>query len=139
MTEAAEYAKDGDVLPAAASLFVEHARETVYLFSGSVEKYKPFYASALIQHDAMLHLCVERGVTRYNFYGINGVFDDPEDEGRGVLEFKQGFNGYVEELMGSFVLPRTPADLQTQDRPPQTPAPLAISSPSAWRILGGGL
>ena len=37
LTEAAEYAKDGDVLPAAASLFVEHARETVYLFSGSVE------------------------------------------------------------------------------------------------------
>ena len=108
LTEAAEYAKDGDVLPAAASLFVEHARETVYLFSGSVEKYKPFYASALIQHDAMLHLCVERGVTRYNFYGINGVFDDPEDEGRGVLEFKQGFNGYVEELMGSFVLPVRP-------------------------------
>ena len=73
-----------------------------------MEKYKPFYASALIQHDAMLHLCVERGVTRYNFYGINGVFDDPEDEGRGVLEFKQGFNGYVEELMGLFVLPVRP-------------------------------
>ena len=90
MAEAAEYAKDGDVLPAAASLFVEHARETVYLFSGSVEKYKPFYASALVQHDAMLHLCVERGVTRYNFYGIDGVFDDPNSEGRGVLEFKQG-------------------------------------------------
>lgn len=108
LTEAAEYAKDGDVLPAAASLFVEHARETVYLFSGSVEKYKPFYASALIQHDAMLHLCVERGVTRYNFYGIDGVFDDPNSEGRGVLEFKQGFNGYVEELMGSFVLPVRP-------------------------------
>ena len=96
------------VLPAAASLFVEHARETVYLFSGSVEKYKPFYASALIQHDAMLHLCVERGVARYNFYGIDGVFDDPNSEGRGVLEFKQGFNGYVEELMGSFVLPVRP-------------------------------
>ena len=33
-------------------------------------------------------------VSRYNFYGISGVFDDPNDEGRGVLEFKQGFNGY---------------------------------------------
>ena len=56
----------------------------------------------------MLHLCVERGVGRYNFYGISGVFDDPDDEGRGVLEFKQGFNGYVEELPGSFVLPVRP-------------------------------
>ena len=105
LAEAAEYAGDGDVLPAAASLFVENPRETVYLFSGSVERYKPFYASALIQHWAMLHLCVERGVGRYNFYGISGVFDDPDDEGRGVLEFKQGFNGYVEELVGEFTLP----------------------------------
>lgn len=37
--------------------------------------------------------------------GISGVFDDPEDDGRGVLEFKQGFNGYVEELPGEFTLP----------------------------------
>ena len=70
LNEAAEFAKDGDVLPAAASLFVEHPREVIYLFSGSVEQYKPFYASALIQHDAMLHFCVEHGLSRYNFYGI---------------------------------------------------------------------
>ncbi|MEE1296383.1 MAG: aminoacyltransferase [Bifidobacterium sp.] len=101
-------AKRGDVLPAAASLFVTHPRETVYLFSGSVEEFKPFYASAYIQHVAMLKLCVERGVTRYNFYGIDGEFDDPDDEGRGVLEFKQGFNGYVEELMGEFMLVTRP-------------------------------
>ena len=105
LNEAAEFAKDGDVLPAAASLFVEHPREVIYLFSGSVEQYKPFYASALIQHDAMLHFCVEHGLSRYNFYGISGVFDDPNDEGRGVLEFKQGFNGYVEQMVGKFTLP----------------------------------
>ncbi|KAB8288735.1 peptidoglycan bridge formation protein FemAB [Bifidobacterium ramosum] len=107
LTEAAEFAKDGDVLPAAASLFVEHPQEFVYLFSGSVERYKPFYASALIQHWAMSR-CLELGITRYNFYGISGVFDDPNDEGRGVLEFKQGFNGYVEELLGEFTLPVDP-------------------------------
>ncbi|OZG60960.1 methicillin resistance protein [Bifidobacterium lemurum] len=104
LADAAEFAKRGDVLPAAASLFVEHPREVIYLFSGSVEDYKPFYASALIQHETMLRLCVERGVARYNFYGISGVFGDPDDEGRGVLEFKQGFNGYVEELLGEFEL-----------------------------------
>ena len=108
LAEAGALARKGDVLPAAASLFVEHPRETIYLFSGSVEEYKPFYASALIQHYAMLHLCLERGVNRYSFYGIDGVFDDPDDEGRGVLEFKQGFNGYVEELPGEFVLPVRP-------------------------------
>ncbi|KAB5608081.1 aminoacyltransferase [Bifidobacterium jacchi] len=104
LAEAEVFAKDGDVLPAAASLFVEHPQEMVYLFSGSVAAYKPFYASALIQYEAM-RLCLERGITRYNFYGISGVFDDPHDEGRGVLEFKQGFNGYVEELAGRLTLP----------------------------------
>ena len=104
LAEAEVFAKDGDVLPAAASLFVEHPQEMVYLFSGSVAEYKPFYASALIQYEAM-RLCLERGITRYNFYGISGVFDNPNDEGRGVLEFKQGFNGYVEELPGEFTLP----------------------------------
>ena len=108
LAAAAEYAGDGDVLPAAASLFVEHPREVVYLFSGSVERYKPFYASALLQHRAMADLCLARGVERYNFYGISGVFDDPDDEGRGVLEFKQGFDGYVEELPGEFTLPVRP-------------------------------
>lgn len=108
LAEAEELSKKGDVLPAAASLFVEHPRETIYLFSGSVEEYKSFYASALIQHYAMLHLCIERGVNRYNFYGIDGIFDDPDSEGRGVLEFKQGFNGYVEELLGEYTAPVRP-------------------------------
>ena len=93
------------MLPAAASMFVSHPNEVVYQYSGSLEEYKPFYASALIQYEAMLHLCVEKGVPRYNFYGISGVFDDPNDEGRGVLEFKQGFNGYVEQMVGTFTLP----------------------------------
>ena len=82
-------------------MFVSHPNEVVYQYSGSLEEYKPFYASALIQYEAMLHLCVEQGVSRYNFYGISGVFDDPNDEGRGVLEFKQGFNGYVEQMVGA--------------------------------------
>ncbi len=101
--EAATLLERGAFIPVAASMFVTVPQETVYLFSGSVEEYKPFYASALIQYEAMLHLCVERGVTRYNFYGIDGVFDDPDGEGRGVLEFKQGFEGYVEELPGEFM------------------------------------
>ncbi|RSX49390.1 peptidoglycan bridge formation protein FemAB [Bifidobacterium castoris] len=95
----------GAMLPAACSLFVTHPNETVYLYSGSVEEYKPFYASALIQHEAMVTLCLDKGITRYNFYGIDGVFDDPDSEGHGVLEFKQGFNGHVEELVGEFTLP----------------------------------
>lgn len=101
--EAATLLECGAFIPVAASMFVTVPQETVYLFSGSVEEYKPFYASALIQHEAMVKLCLDKGITRYNFYGIDGVFDDPDGEGRGVLEFKQGFDGYVEELPGEFM------------------------------------
>ncbi len=45
---------------------------------------------ALIQYEAMLHLYVEKGVPRYNFYGISGVFDDPNDEGRGGAGIQAG-------------------------------------------------
>ena len=103
LAEANELVAKGDLIPAAASMFVLSEREVVYLFSGSVEEYKPFYASALIQHEAMLRYCVESGVKQYDFYGIDGIFDDPHSEGRGVLEFKQGFNGYVVEMPGEFM------------------------------------
>lgn len=97
-------ARDGEVVPVAVGLFMWHERELVYFSSGSDDRYAKFYAPTALQHE-MMSRCLERGVTRYNFYGISGVFDDPEDDGRGVLEFKQGFNGYVEELPGEFTLP----------------------------------
>ena len=95
------------VVPVAASLFAWSAHEMVYLFSGTLERYKPFYGSFALQEHAM-RLAIERGITRYDFYGIDGVFDDPDDPGRGVLMFKQGFGGYVEELVGEFTLPVRP-------------------------------
>ena len=103
-----EYETVGAHIPAAAALFIWHPRECVYLFSGSDATYAKFYAATAIQHHVMGE-CIERGCTRYNFYGINGVFDDPNDPGRGLLEFKQGFEGYVEELMGYFEMPVRPA------------------------------
>lgn len=96
--------EDGEMIPAAVSQFVWHPRECVYLTSGVNPKYAKFYAETAIQHYMMCE-CLKRGCNRYNFYGINGVFDDPNDPGRGLIEFKQGFNGFVEELMGSFTLP----------------------------------
>ncbi len=107
---AKEYAALGELIPAAAALFIWHPRECVYLFSGSDPKYAKFYAATAIQHHVMGE-CLEHGCTRYNFYGINGVFDDPDDPGRGLLEFKQGFEGFVEELMGEFEMPVRPAVL----------------------------
>ena len=100
--------EDGELIPAAAAMFAWHERECAYLFSGSDPKFAKFYAATAIQHHVMCE-CLERGVESYNFYGIDGIFDDPNDPGRGLLEFKQGFGGYVQEMMGPFTLPVRPA------------------------------
>ncbi len=119
LAEANELVEKGDLIPAAASMFVLGPREVVYLVSGSVEEYQPFYASALIQHEAMLRYCVQGvepfgHVNLYDFYGIDGIFDDPDDEGRGVLVFKQGFNGYVGEMPGDFMKVLRPVTYRAQ-------------------------
>ena len=41
----------------------------------------------------------DNGYKRYNFYGIQDVFN-PKGKDYGVYEFKKGFGGYVEELIG---------------------------------------
>ena len=104
LEQAQEYIeRDGRQPVVAVGLFIWHEREAVYLFSGSDDRYAKFYAPTALQHHVM-SACLERGVDRYNFYGIDGVFDDPDDPGRGVLEFKQGFNGHVVEMPGEFTL-----------------------------------
>ncbi|BAK20793.1 tRNA-dependent lipid II-Ala--L-alanine ligase [Melissococcus plutonius ATCC 35311] len=75
------------------------SQEVVYLFSGTLEKYKQFYAPYLIQ-DEMLHYTVNRQIPQYNFYGISGNFDGSD----GVLKFKESFNGYAEKKIGTFQL-----------------------------------
>ena len=41
---------------------------------------------------------IKRGILRYNFLGIQGIFDGSD----GVLRFKQNFNGYIVRKMGTF-------------------------------------
>ena len=68
-----------------------------------------FIGPAIIESLRRNHVPAEdldRAVDIYrSYYGDRAVFDDPNDEGRGVLEFKQGFNGYVEQMVGKFTLP----------------------------------
>lgn len=81
----------------ACALFLICPQEVVYLFSGTVEKYKNMYAPFLIQ-DQMLKYTVKNNIPLYNFYGIEGKFDGSD----GVFNFKTSFNGYAVELVGEF-------------------------------------
>lgn len=81
----------------AGSLFIYAPQESTYLFSGSYTEFNKFYAPALLQEYVMLET-IKRGIPRYNFLGIMGIFDGSD----GVLRFKQNFNGYIVRKMGTF-------------------------------------
>lgn len=87
---------DQDVI-LAGSLFVYMPQESTYLFSGSYTEFNKFYAPAVLQEYMMLET-IKRGILRYNFLGIQGIFDGSD----GVLRFKQNFNGYIVRKMGTF-------------------------------------
>lgn len=92
----------GNVIPLAVAMFILYGDEVVYLFSGSYAELMSFFGQYAIQWD-IIKYAAEQGYKRYNFYGIQDVFD-PKGKDRGVYEFKKGFGGYVEELLGSFEL-----------------------------------
>ena len=47
---------------------------------------------------------IKNGFKKHNFYGIpENINTHPKDYG--IYEFKRGFNGYVEELIGEYYLP----------------------------------
>lgn len=100
LKEAQELKKDGDVLTLASATFILYGKEIMYLYSGAYDKYMRFNAAYAIQWH-IIQYALEHGYERYNFYGISGYFERNQ-EGYGVYEFKRGFNGHVEELVGDF-------------------------------------
>lgn len=92
----------------ACAMFMTYGDEVVYLFSGSYEEYIKFNGQYLIQWE-IIKFAIENHYKRYNFYGIQDVFN-PKGKDRGVYEFKKGFGGYVEELLGSFELSISPVN-----------------------------
>lgn len=93
----------GNIIPLSAAMFILYGDEIVYLFSGSYAEYMSFCGQYRIQWE-IIKYAAEHQYRRYNFYGIQDVFN-PEGKDYGVYEFKKGFGGYVEELLGSFELP----------------------------------
>jgi alanine adding enzyme len=86
-------------------MFILFGSEIVYLFSGSYDEYMNFCGQYRLQWEIISYAC-DQHYERYNFYGIKDLFN-PQGKDYGVYEFKKGFSGYVEELLGTFVLPIT--------------------------------
>jgi len=92
----------GDVVSVSAGVFITYGDEVLYLFGGNREEFMHFGCPHYVQWE-MIRYAKENGFSRYNFYGISGNFDK-EDASYGIYDFKKGFTGYVEELIGEYEL-----------------------------------
>jgi len=84
-------------------MFIMIQPEIIYLSSGNYSEYMQFNSQYLIQWD-MIKYGLENKFKKHNFYGIPANINlHPKDYG--IYEFKRGFNGEVEELIGEYELP----------------------------------
>lgn len=91
------------VINLSSSMFVLMQPEVIYLESGNYNQYMKFNAQYLIQWE-LIKYGIKHGFKKHNFYGIpDEINTHPKDFG--IYEFKKGFNGYVEELIGEYELP----------------------------------
>ena len=98
-------AKNTDVITLSGSMFMIIQPEIIYLSSGNYEEFMKFNSQYLLQW-MMIQYGIEHGFKKHNFYGIPAnINKHPKDYG--IYEFKRGFNGVVEELIGEFEIPIT--------------------------------
>ena len=94
-----------EVITLSGSMFMLIQPEIIYLSSGNYEEYLKFNSQYLIQWE-LIKYGIKKGFKKHNFYGIpENINEHPKDYG--IYEFKKGFNGYVEELIGEYELPIT--------------------------------
>ncbi len=92
-----------DVITLSGSMFIMIKPEIIYLSSGNYKKFMNFNSQYLIQWD-MIKYGIKQGFAKHNFYGIPAnISTHPKDYG--IYEFKRGFNGHVEELIGEYEMP----------------------------------
>ena len=95
--------KNKDIITLSGSMFIMIQPEIIYLSSGNYSEYMQFNSQYLIQWD-MIKYGLENNFKKHNFYGIPADINlHPKDYG--IYEFKRGFNGEVEELIGEYELP----------------------------------
>lgn len=82
--------------------YMLYGREINYLFGASYKQFMKYNSQYLLQYE-MIDYAVKNGYEAFNFYGIDGNFDE-KSKGFGLFDFKRGFNACVHELVGEFDL-----------------------------------
>ncbi|UZX01975.1 aminoacyltransferase [Arthrobacter sp. CDRTa11] len=117
------------VVTVAAIHFVCFGDEVVCVIGGTKQDYIYFNGATSLYWGMMLH-ALEKGYSRYNFYGTFGI-EGQDEEGHGGYAFKKGFGGEVVQLLGDFVMPVRPAMFQANR--------LVRAATSAARLVLGKL
>lgn len=82
--------------------YMLYGREIVYLFGASYKPFMRYNSQYLLQYE-MLKFAIDEGYDKFNFYGIDGNFNE-NSVNYGLFDFKRGFNADVHELIGEFDL-----------------------------------
>lgn len=94
---------NSDIITLSGSMFMLIHPEVIYLSSGNYEEYLKFNSQYLLQWE-LIKYGIKNGFKKHNFYGIPENINKHPDN-YGIYEFKKGFNGIVEELIGEYELP----------------------------------
>lgn len=104
LDKAKEFMKDNpDGKDIGVLISVKSGNEYLTLYSGYLTEYARFtpkYAT----YNEHIKDAYKFKMKYVNFYGISGIFD-PKDKNYGMYEFKRGFGGEVQELVGEFTYP----------------------------------
>lgn len=82
--------------------YMLYGKEVNYLFGASYKEFMKYNSQYLLQYE-MIKYAIDHGYKAFNFYGIDGNFDE-KSKGYGLFDFKRGFNACVHELIGEFDL-----------------------------------
>jgi lipid II:glycine glycyltransferase (peptidoglycan interpeptide bridge formation enzyme) len=94
---------NNDIIVLSGSMFILTKPEIIYLSSGNYKEYLNFNSQYLLQWE-LIKYGLKNGYKKHNFYGIPENINEHPDN-YGIYEFKKGFNGYVEELIGEYEIP----------------------------------
>ncbi len=95
-------AEHGNEKIIAGGWYMLYGREVNYLFGASYKQFMKYNSQYLLQYE-MIKYAIDNGYKAFNFYGIDGNFDE-KSKGYGLFDFKRGFNACVHELVGEFDL-----------------------------------
>lgn len=96
-----------DRLYLSAGVYIKTNDQLIHFLSGNDITYAKFNSSTLMQDYAMRYALREK-VPVFNMYGVSGTFEKNDS----VFRFKTGFDGYVDEYIGTFEYKLAPLRLK---------------------------